>query len=247
VDGCWKGWFYFGLGDGPPEYGVVSTLGELMERVEPSVPVFVDIPIGLLSQGRGERSCDLEARRLLSPGRSSSVFPTPSRPAVYAGSYEESQQRNREALGKGLSKQSWGIVPRIREVDELLLASPEVRGQIREVHPEVCFRGLVGAPMVHSKKTRAGINARLDALERHIPQVRRIVGEAYLEHGGFEAQRDDILDALVAAVCAVHAADCVTIPASPPLDDVGIPMEMVYWPAADLGPPVQPRGWRNRS
>lgn len=232
VDGCSGGWFYFGVGDGAPAYGVVSTLRELVERVEPSAPVFVDIPIGLLSSGGAERRCDLEARRLLAPRRGSSVFPTPCPRAVHAGSYAEAQERNRETLGRGLSKQSWGIVPRIREVDELLRASSRFRGQIREVHPEVCFHGLAGSPMAESKKTRAGIKARLDALEPYLPEVRRTVGEAYLEHGGFEAQRDDILDALVAAVCAVHAAECVTIPASPPLDELGISMEMVYWPAA---------------
>jgi hypothetical protein len=36
----------------------------------------------------------------------------------------------------------------------------------------------------------------------------------------------------VAALCAAHASECLTLPDSPVLDDRGLPMEMVYWPAA---------------
>jgi predicted RNase H-like nuclease len=151
---------------------------------------------------------------------------------VYANSYDEAQLLNREVLGKGLSRQSWAIVLKIREVDELLEPVPEYRGRVREVHPEVCFWGLLGFPIADPKKTRAGSNTRLEALEMYIPDVRQIAGRAFLGHGGFEAQRDDVLHAIVAALCAGHASECLTLPDSPVLDDRGLPMEMVYWPAA---------------
>ena len=229
VDGCKDGWFFFGLDDGDPEYGVVPELGNLLDRIDAEADVLVDIPIGLLDSGDRERLCDLEARRILSPRRASSVFPAPCRPAVYAGDYEEAQRRNRAALGKGLSKQSWAISPKIREVDELLQSRSDSRRQVREVHPEVCFWALVGHPMLHSKKTREGFRERLAALEPHVSNAAELVATAFLEHGGFEAQRDDIIDALVAALCASRINQCSTLPAELELDPSGLPMEMVYW------------------
>ncbi len=230
VDGCREGWFYFGLADGNAEFGVVSQLQDLLQRTEAESPVFVDIPIGLLEGGECERLCDLEARKVLSPRRGSSVFPVPSRPAIYAENYREALRRNRRALGKGLSKQSWAITPKIREVDELLQSRPDLRTLVREVHPEICFWALTGKPALHSKKTRVGFRERLSTLESHLPDAAAMVAAAFLEHGGFEAQRDDIVDALVLALCASHAGECSTLPATPELDASGLQMEMVYWP-----------------
>jgi predicted RNase H-like nuclease len=230
ADGCRKGWFYFAMGQADPEFGVVRTLADLVERAGPDDPIFVDIPIGLHDTSERERLCDLEARRVLSPVRGSSVFPTPARSSVYAETYEEAARCNREALGKGLSRQSWGIVPKIREVDELLRQRPELVGLVREVHPEVCFWALHGAPMLHSKRTREGFRARMDTLGAHLPSTDELVAAAYLEHGGFDAARDDIVDALVAALTAAHADGCLTLPATPEVDAGGMPMEIVYWP-----------------
>lgn len=231
VDGCKAGWFYVCLAPGRSEFGVAPTLLDVARQSATNTAIFVDIPIGLLDAGASERVCDVEARRVLSPARASSVFPTPCRAAVYASSYEEAQGRNRAALGKGLSKQSWAISPKIREVDELLSREPQYRGRIREIHPEVCFWGLAGAPMVHAKKTRLGFKERLSVLQRHVPDASALAGAAFLEHGGFEAGRDDVLDALVAALCASRHEACLTLPDTPLKDACGLAMEMVYWPA----------------
>jgi predicted RNase H-like nuclease len=45
--------------------------------------VVIDIPIGLLDHGA--RTCDVEARRLLGRDRGSSVFPSPIRTMLDAG------------------------------------------------------------------------------------------------------------------------------------------------------------------
>jgi predicted RNase H-like nuclease len=231
LDGCKNGWFFVALGDDGPEFGVVPTLADLIQRAGPDDPVLVDIPIGLLESGDVGRRCDREARQVLSPERVSSVFPVPARQAIYAESYERPHAWNREVLGKGLSKQSWAIARKIREVDELLQERPELRGRIREVHPEVCFWALGGTPMTHYKKTRAGFHQRLEILERHVPGAAETVAAAFLEHGGFDAGRDDIIDAMVAAITASRLADCGTLPDEPEVDARGIAMEMVYWRA----------------
>jgi predicted RNase H-like nuclease len=228
VAGCKGGWFFFGIDEERVTSGVVPTLEDLLERVPRDAIVLVDIPIGL-PEARA-RGCDASARSVLAPF-GSSVFPVPTRQAVYAETYEAALEANRKTVGVGLSKQSWGICPKIREVDALLQARPELRGQVREVHPEVCFWGLLGRPVGHSKKTRDGFRARLDVLEEVMPAAPGHVAEAFLEYGGFEAQRDDIVDALVAAVNAVHIESCKTLPSEPERDSTGLPMEMVYWPA----------------
>jgi predicted RNase H-like nuclease len=228
VDGCKGGWFFFGIDEEAHTSGVVQVLEELLERVPHDAIVLVDIPIGL-PEGR-TRGCDTSARSVLTPF-GSSVFPVPSRQAVYAETYETALAANRSTVGVGLSKQSWGICPKIREVDALLQARPKLRGKVREVHPEVCFWGLLGRPVGHSKKTRDGFRVRLDALKEVLPAAPGLVAEAFLEYGGFEAQRDDIVDALVAAVNAVHIESCKTLPSEPELDATGLLMEMVYWPA----------------
>lgn len=235
VDGCKKGWFYVQLGNDEPVFGVVAELSLLLDSLPTDSVVLVDIPIGLREdQGGGGRLCDIEAKKILAPKKSSSVFPAPCRQAVYASSYEEGSALNKRILDKKLSTQSWAITSKIREVDELFQGSKRARSMVREVHPEVCFRGLTGAPMDHSKKTREGFTERLGVLSTHLPGATEIAAHAFLEHGGYEAARDDILDALVAAYCALRIEDCSTLPAEPEIDPRGLPMEMVYLPHGAL-------------
>ena len=91
--------------------------------------VAVDIPIGL-NEGyeAGGRFCDRQARKCLR-GRASSVFPAPVRPVLAASSREEACTLSRASAphGKAISKQTFAILPKIREVDELLRRRPELR------------------------------------------------------------------------------------------------------------------------
>jgi predicted RNase H-like nuclease len=103
--------------------------------------IIVDIPIGLPEDG--PRACD-EAARSKVGSRYSSVFATPSRGAVEAREYQEARTANEEAGCGGLGSQSWGLVPRIREVDVFCEESPEAAGTLYESHPEVCYRAFSG-------------------------------------------------------------------------------------------------------
>ena len=234
VDGCKNGWFFFQFGDQVLTFGVIPRLSVLLDSLPDASVVLIDIPIGLREADHGERLCDVAARNVLKPTRSSSVFPAPARQAIHASSYEEASALNKSVLGKKLSKQSWAITPKIREVDELLLGSPRARSMVREAHPEVCFWGMNGAPMLFSKKTREGFKERLEVLAARYPPAADVVSKAFLEHGGFEAARDDILDALVAALCAERIDDCLTLPDTPEGDPKELPMEMVYLPLQSL-------------
>ena len=230
IDGCKAGWFYFRFEGTSTTFGVTATLAEILAGVTGEACILVDMPIGLLESGKTERQCDLAARAALSPHRASSVFPAPCRQALEASSYEAACKANERRLGRKLSRQSWALVPKIRELDGLLASSELARAIMRETHPEVCFQGLMGAAMTHSKRTREGFVERKQLLELVEPAAEEMIAAAFLVHGGFDAGRDDVVDAFVAAICARSAANLRTLPAEPKLDKRGLPMEICYLP-----------------
>jgi len=182
----------------------------------------IDIPIGLPESGR--RACDLEARAMLGPRRSS-VFTGVRRPLLALNSYEAANAWGKDD-GEGLTRQMWNILPKIREVDDWITPS---RSRIfREGHPELAFTGVSGRPMAHYKKTPEGEAERLDALAGFIERaaVRKWLDRAR----GSGAARDDIVDAL--ALCRSAARILLgchgQLPADSPKDARGLPMEMVF-------------------
>lgn len=156
ADGCRAGWFAVTLTkDGPGRPQIFLDVFNLWREHTEAASILLDIPIGLRESGPQERLCDLRARQLLGR-RGSSVFPVPCRDAVYAEAYPEACDINQHLTGRRLSRQTWNITPKIRQVDELLSGQASARLQIREVHPEVCFWALAGGhPMRHSKKKKS--------------------------------------------------------------------------------------------
>ncbi len=89
---------------------------------------------------------------MLGRPRASSVFPPPLRSSLEGATREEASAYNFELSGKKIGVQTWGIGPKIREIDQFLRANPDARRKIREVHPEVLFWSLNGMKaMVHNK------------------------------------------------------------------------------------------------
>jgi predicted RNase H-like nuclease len=185
----------------------------------------IDIPIGLPEAGA--RPCDLQTRRLLGPRRGSSVFPAPIRPVLGAVDYPQACRIRQEVEGKKISKQTWNITPKIREVDDLLRRNPGLQGRLREVHPEVCFYFMAGGqPLEEGKRTQAGYAARLRLLRDHFGDI---VAAAVEGRDRQACAADDILDALAALWTAERILRCeaVTLPEDPPLDRSGLRMEIV--------------------
>jgi predicted RNase H-like nuclease len=144
VDGCRGGWFAFHFDGESWSENFFEEISELY-RASDSNLILIDIPIGLRTTESKERLCDLESRKILNK-RKSSIFPAPSRLAIHCNEYQLASQKNKEATGRGLSKQTFSIIPKIREVDyfiQLNNYNPRKK-RIREVHPEVCFWGLNG-------------------------------------------------------------------------------------------------------
>ena len=133
------------------------------------------------------------------------------------------------ALGKKISKQAWGIVPKIREVDEFLRSHPQAKKKIRETHPEVCFHALAGKPIIHPKKSNEGFSERLTALGSYLPEVEKIINIILSRSKRKDVKRDDMLDSMVAAITAKFGNNRLgTLPKNPKTDSTGLPMEIVY-------------------
>ena len=90
--------------------------------------------------------------------------------------------------------------------------------------------------MKHRKSTSEGQEGRLEVL-RSIGVVDAKADEIYKQVCSYffrrQVARDDILDALVAAVTARLVCEQSdgkrSAPTNPPKDNKGLPMEMVYW------------------
>ena len=171
VDGCKAGWFAVTVtDDGEWSHALYETAEAVLDRHGDAERILIDIPIGLVEGRAEERKCDLEARRLLEKPRSASVFPVPSRAALSAPTYEDAVRLNREETGRGLSRQARGILPKIREVDQLMQQSQLARDTFVEVHPELLFWALNGRqPMEHHKGRGKGRSERLGVLRRWFP------------------------------------------------------------------------------
>ena len=205
IDGCPGGWVGALVKASQVSwYG--GTLASLLAL--PASVVAIDIPLGLPSGG-DRRTCDLAARALLGPARSS-VFPAPPRAVLDAVSHADASVRSRAAGSVGVSIQTWNIVPKIRE------ASLVRDARLLEVHPELSFRTLAastgrrqssplavepaglppvdpsGLPALASKKTAAGRAERVALLRSWVPFELPSPRPA-------RAAVDDCLDALVCA------------------------------------------------
>lgn len=202
--------------------------------------ILIDIPIGLPSKEPG-RECDYQARRLLGRPRGSSVFPPPARCAFEArgrgADYSESSGENVRCVGKRISKQAWNIMGKISEVDALLRSGsrPTAGHNFREAHPELLFWALNDTtPCRHNKRRSEGRAERLDILERHCSGIREWLQQTIAERrnlttDGKPPAPDDILDAAVCAlVAACYRSNMTSLPAEPPRDVCGLPMEIVY-------------------
>ena len=183
----------------------------------------IDMPIGLLNDA-ADRHCDALARDRLKPFRSSSVFGVPPRAVTRISDYSEANALSRELTGKGLSKQSFYLFPKIRELDDWLV-NPERQGEWWECHPEVAFAQLNnGRALNASKKSEAGQAERMSLLA-DLPRV-----DAALERAGQNYKRKDVLpdDCIDALVCLLTAErdqhQRIVIPATPDKDERGLKM-----------------------
>ena len=224
VDGCSVGWVAARLDDEARRIDFLTfrSIRDLIDANEDAAAITIDIPIGLVD---GPRACDTAARKFIGP-RASSVFAAPSRAVFPCATYADARAASVKACGRSLSAQGFAMVPKIREVDDLM--TPTLQERVREIHPEVCFRAAAGRPMEFHKRKPGGFEERVDVLRAVLPWLNP-VSQAQansLKGAGY----DDVLDAAVAAYTALRIANGTAqiMPVSPDVDSRGLRMEMVY-------------------
>jgi len=216
VDACRAGWVGVVLDGGGVAVHLAATIAELVAPLGELAAIGIDIPIGLPDTGR--RQADVLAYGRLGRRRSS-LFLTPTRPALLAGSHAAAVAANRERTGDGVSAQAYGLRSKILEVDAWVRYVP---GRVVEVHPELSFATLAGAPLPDGKRTWAGAQHRRRLLAGAGILLADDVGRA-----GRHAGVDDVLDAGAAAWSAhrVAAGTAMSLPDPPVTHADG-------WPAA---------------
>jgi len=176
--------------------------------------ILVDIPVHLRSEG--DRECDQEAKDFLG-SRGSTVFWTPNSDAVTAEDYDDTVARNT----RGLGSHSWGLIPRIQEVNALLDEFDTVYETFYESHPEVCFKAYHGDDLP-SKKNDAGLKVRKECLIKNggesfqpvIDLVNERQANSQWHHRIQSGRVDDVLDAAILALTARESAGTYsTLPA----------------------------------
>ncbi|MCD9197352.1 DUF429 domain-containing protein [Aeromicrobium wangtongii] len=195
VDGCRSGWVGVRW-DGTCDVLLAATIDELVASAGPVDAIAIDIPIDLPS-GTPREAERLARRRL--PGRASTVFNAPAHVVLDAPDYPAANAANKAALGLGLSKQTWHLVPKIRDVDQWLRTRPAV--PVVEAHPEICFAAMNGGVLFDGKTTAAG-----EALRRSLLSAHGLDVEAERRSG---VAVDDVLDAAATAWTARRFADGV--------------------------------------
>lgn len=155
-----------------------------------------------------------------------SVFPIPSREAVYAEGEDAQKEANIRILGKSLAKQSLAIIPKIRELDEFLEKYPEYKNKILESHPEVDFARLNGSAVTSRKKEELGSHERILILSEYLDK-KDLYG-MYNKAKELGCGQDDLIDAVCLAVTgALYAhGQSETLPDNPETDERGLLMKL---------------------
>ncbi|AWC21725.1 DUF429 domain-containing protein [Aminobacter sp. P9b] len=241
VDGCKAGWIAVIRNDAGTYAQVFGSFAELLAAMPDDTVVAVDMPIGLPDfTTKGGRGPEALVRPLLGQ-RQSSVFSIPSRAAVhaeaaaftdieawYAAHRRSSDVAMRTSVPRrGVSIQAFGIFSKIREIDALMIARPELRGRVIESHPEVAFWRLNGGQaMSLPKKIKGSVNpagmAERKTLLARCGHERSFLDQA-LPRG---AATDDFLDACAMMLIAERhrRGETVSFPSPPGRDSHGIPV-----------------------
>jgi predicted RNase H-like nuclease len=185
VDACKSGWVAIRLADTVTAH-FAEHIADLV--AETDAVVAIDIPIGLADSSH--RKADELGREFLGH-RSSSLFMTPVRAALEAATHDLASAINRGHTGKGISIQAFSLRKSILQVDAWL---PKAPCPVIEIHPEMSFAELAGAPLDERKKTWAGAERRRELLAKA-----GIAFSGPLGLAGVDAGVDDVLDAAAAA------------------------------------------------
>ncbi len=215
VDGARGGWVGVRWDGTDLSCAFAGTLAALVEESGPVAVVGVDMPFQL--EVSATRASEDLARPLLG-ARRSSLFQSPSLGALdFADDdYLGANAWSKATAGRGISKQAWFLVPKIREVRALAATYPV---PVRECMPELSFRAMHGEPLAHPKTTWSGHALRLRLLRDQGIELPDDPGPAG------RVAPDDLVDAAAVAWSA-HRIATGTAERVPPDGD---PAAAIWW------------------
>jgi predicted RNase H-like nuclease len=220
LDGYSKGWVAVRLDEwGTREIEFLADISELFGSS--FTKAMIDIPIGL--PDREYRNCDIEGRKLLGDNRSR-LFTGARRPLLLHEKREEAHAWAKAADGIGVSCQLFCLLPKIRQVDEVMTSGRQKR--VRETHPELVFQRLNDDSPLPGKKSLEGLRLRRKILlENGFTSI-----DAWLDKRmGVGAKPDDILDACACAIAAREANEERRLPRTQQRpDSKGLKMEIWF-------------------
>ncbi|MBF9197456.1 DUF429 domain-containing protein [Microvirga terrestris] len=213
VDGCRAGWIAVVLRvDDPHAHRIMTapTLAAIADAPEKAEVIAVDMPIGLPERTDGSGRLPEQLIRPLLGQRQSSVFAIPSRRAVEAEDYGEACAIAAATSDppRKVSRQGFAIFPRIREIDALLRARPDLLPRVYEVHPELAFWALNHAEALGQPKKVKGIPYGPGmALRRELLTRSGLLPDELIHAPPPRgAAQDDLLDALAGLTVALDIA-----------------------------------------
>ena len=197
VDGARGGWVGVRWDGRSLACAFAPALDALVADVWPVAVVAVDMPIKL--EVSATRACEDLARPLLG-ARRSSLFQSPSLGALdfTDDDYPGANAWSKASTGRGISKQAWFLVPKIREVRALAETGAV---PVRECMPELSFRAMHGEPLHHPKTTWSGHALRVRLLREHGIELPDDPGPAG------RVAPDDLVDAAAVAWSAMRIAE----------------------------------------
>lgn len=235
VDGYPGGWVTVTWDGSVTALTCLPDFAAVLDHARHCAALGVDMPIGFRDETQaGGRECERAARLFVGAGKASSVFSSPVRAALAQPTYPLALQANRQAgpVSIGLSKQTWCLFPKMRDIDAVM--TPALQARCKEIHPEVSFAEL--------RNQVAPANPFFAKLDRKVSQIGQDQRERLLKCAGFtnlsrliaagkaaRAKPDDVLDACAAAWTAqrIFQGYAVSLPATPPHDSRGL--EMAIW------------------
>lgn len=243
IDGCPAGWIavWRDHADAAHKTAVFSDIRSLIEAFSKTAILAIDMPIGLPDFVTGGGRGPEKAVRPYLGERQSSVFSVPSRAAVHAecgpfsGQREMIEAHKRASIvalatsdpPRKISIQAFNLFPKIREIDTLLRAQPDLTARIFESHPEFAFAILNGgSPMKLPKKIKGKVNPP-GMEERKALLSSHGLSRQFLDQPPPKgAASDDFLDACAMLLIAGRIARGEASPHPSPLrhDSHGIPV-----------------------
>tara|TARA_B100001057_G_scaffold496314_1_gene597470 strand:- start:993 stop:1691 length:699 start_codon:yes stop_codon:yes gene_type:complete len=190
IDGCRSGWIgIYNFNDNFGTSGIIhkKKISEIISSFPSNSIFLIDMPI-FLSNRKYARKCDVEAKKFLGKRRSS-IFFAPCSQALRTKNYNDANNINKKITSLGLSKQSWNLFEKIKEIQKL-----NSKIKIFEGHPECSFTFYNKTEMDFTKSSAKGLFSRLKILYEIGFNVIELVDKLPSD---IIANADDVIDAAI--------------------------------------------------